>query len=192
MKLEVSGDAKLSFWMTGTEANNGTVTHFLLPLAGSSLVLGLRARRDGAHTAACAYLAQAAMHFPPDDLQKVVATWLLADCLASCGGAVEVGSVRAVAAAAVNVETKFREGAFGAAVGNEHLPPRGRVRALLRKTSALADDAALPGSAVAGADAIMMRTTGGGKVVAGLIDGTNAPPPGTVDLLSRLGQVDIS
>ena len=37
-----------------------------------------------------------------------------------------------------------------------------------------------------------MRTTGGGKVVAGLIDGKNAPPPGTVDLLSRLGQVDIS
>ena len=38
----------------------------------------------------------------------------------------------------------------------------------------------------------MMRTAGGGKVVAGLIDGKNAPPPGTVDLLSRLGQVDIS
>ena len=37
-----------------------------------------------------------------------------------------------------------------------------------------------------------MRTTGGGKVVAGLVDGKNAPPPGTVDLLSRLGQVDIS
>ena len=68
----------------------------------------------------------------------------------------------------------------------EHLPPRGRVRALLRKTSALADDAALPGPAIEGAGAIMMRTAGGGKVVAGLIDGTNAPPPGTVDLLSRL------
>ena len=91
-----------------------------------------------------------------------------------------------------NVEAKFREGAFGAAVGNEHLPPRGRVRALLRKTSALADDAALPGPAIEGAGAIMMRTTGGGKVVAGLIDGKNAPPPGTADLLSRLGQVDIS
>ena len=193
MKLEVSGDAKLSFWMTHPEdAHNGTVTHFLLPLAGSSLVLGLRARRDGAHAAACAYLAQAAMHFPPDDLQKVVATWLLADCLTSCGGAVEVGSVRAVAAAAINVEAKFREGAFGAAVGIEHLPPRGRVRALLRKTSALADDAALPGPAIEGAGANMMRTAGGGKVVAGLIDGKNAPPPGTVDLLSRLGQVDIS
>ena len=38
----------------------------------------------------------------------------------------------------------------------------------------------------------VMRTTGGGKVVAGLVDGKNAPPPGTVDLLSRLGQVDIS
>ena len=38
----------------------------------------------------------------------------------------------------------------------------------------------------------MMRTTGGGKVVAGLIDGKNAAPPGTADLLSRLGQVDIS
>ena len=71
-------------------------------------------------------------------------------------------------------------------------PPRGRVRALLRKTSALADDAALPGPAIEGAGAIMMRTAGGGKVVAGLIDGKNAPPPGTVDLLSRLGQVDIS
>ena len=67
-----------------------------------------------------------------------------------------------------------------------------RVRALLRKTSALADDAALPGPAIEGAGAIMMRTAGGGKVVAGLIDGKNAPPPGTVDLLSRLGQVDIS
>ena len=103
-----------------------------------------------------------------------------------------MGSVWAVAAAAINVEAKFREGAFGAAVGNEHLPPRGRVRALLRKTSALADDAALPGPAIEGAGAIMMRTAGGGKVVAGLIDGKNAPPPGTVDLLSRLGQVDIS
>ena len=67
-----------------------------------------------------------------------------------------------------------------------------RRRSLLRKTSALADDAALPGPAIEGAGAIMMRTAGGGKVVAGLIDGKNAPPPGTVDLLSRLGQVDIS
>ena len=95
----------------------------------------------------------------------------------------------AVAAAAINVEAKFREGAFGAAVGNEHLPPRGRVRALLRKTSALADDAALPGPAIEGAGAIMMRTAGGGKVVAGLIDGKNAPPPGTVDLLSASGKL---
>jgi hypothetical protein len=50
----------------------------------------------------------------------------------------------------------------------------------------------MPGPAIEGAGAIMMRTAGGGKVVAGLIDGKNAPPPGTVDLLSRLGQVDIS
>lgn len=62
-----------------------------------------------------------------------------------------------------------------AETGYEHLPPRGRVSALLRKTSALADDAALPGRPVAGADDIMMRATGGGKVVAGLITGEHAP-----------------
>ena len=98
-----------------------------------------------------------------------------------------MGSVRAVAAAAINVEAKFREGAFGAAVGNEHLPPRGRVRALLRKTSALAADAALPGPAREGAGAIRLRTAGGGTVVAGLCWSGRAAPPGRSRRASAAG-----
>ena len=35
----------------------------------------------------------------------------------------------------------------------------------------------------------MMRTAGGGKVVAGLIDGKNAQTPRTVDLLSASGKL---
>ena len=174
MNLALESGAEISYWMSQPEAHNGAVTHFTYPLAGASLILGLRAGR-AAPRPAVAYLAQAAMHFPPDDLQKVVATWYLADTLASCGGAVEVGSVRAVAAAAANVEAKFKEGAFGGPIADEDIQPRGRVRALLRETSALAEDAALPGPAVA-CSYFDLQKTGGAKFVSLLISGIPDTP----------------
>ena len=145
--------------------------------------MGLRARRDRALGAASTHFAQASNHFPSDDLNKVVATWLLAEAVAD-GGAT-LGAARAVAASALVAEEHFRAGAFGGPVADEALAPRAKVRALVRRTRALGDDEHPPGVANSLDDSPESFITGtttreGAELLCGYITGSgmHSVPPG--------------
>ena len=122
-----------------------TFTHFVLPYAHACFVLGLRARRDGDRGEAARCFVGALIHFPFDELKKVVAAWLLAEVQAGAGA--PLGTVRAIAETARVFEGAFQDGAFGAPTADGDLPARAKVRALLRRAAALPDAAAAPGAA---------------------------------------------
>ncbi|KAH8079499.1 hypothetical protein JL720_9240 [Aureococcus anophagefferens] len=112
-----------------------TFTHFVLPYAHACFVLGLRARRDGDRGEAARCFVGALIHFPFDELKKVVAAWLLAEVQAGAGA--PLGTVRAIAETARVFEGAFQDGAFGAPTADGDLPARAKVRALLRRAAAL-------------------------------------------------------